>query len=340
MSNQQWGPPPQYQQNLGWGQLPPKPKKRRGAAVVFGILGVLAVLGVAGFAAASYLSKNDEPTVAYPVAIPTLEEPGPVPTAKATTRRPVPTRTTSRPSKPRPTANQVLTVNRLYKTGLQRAVGCRESSGGMATAAKAGAYYRTLKLCLDRAWPRQIVAAGYKFRAPGMLQFSRLANTPCGSTTDQRSFYCPTNHVIYMELSGGIKAYRQDAAFGRAYWTHTVAHEYAHAMQGLTGILAATYELQYDVNKAKQLELNRRMELQASCLGNVFLGTNKGSYPLKGQMYTSWLYVVNYSGDDNAPQGPRDHGSRASHGYWGRRGFANRSPAFCNTFVAAGNKVS
>ncbi|MEU4395048.1 neutral zinc metallopeptidase [Kribbella sp. NPDC023855] len=349
---QYWGP--QHQQPFGWGQLPPPPKKKRGVAVVFGILGGLLVLGVAGVAIASYVQKNDEPTVTRPAVVPTTEGPGPfptptkatlptaVPTATATTRRPtvpVPTRTTP-PPKPQLTANQVVTANRLYKTGAQRAVGCRESKGGLATASKASAYYRTIKLCLDRAWPRHVVAAGYEFRTPGMLVFAGRATSPCGSTTDGRSFYCPSNHVIYMEVSGDMRAYRQLPTFGRALATHTVAHEYGHAVQGMTRILRANYALQYDVSGAKKLELNRRMELQASCLGDVFLGTNKGSYGLNGQLYAQWLYIVNYSGDENARGGPRDHGSRASHGYWARRGFAARNPAFCNTFVAPANKVS
>lgn len=322
-------------------------------AVVLGILGGLLVLGVAGVAIASYLAKSNEPTVTRPTVVQT-EGPGPfptttkaklpttVPTTRTTTRRPtapVPTRTTT-PPKPRLTANQVVTANRLYKTGLQRPVGCRESKAGLGTAAKASAYYRSIKLCLDRAWPRQIVAAGYQFRTPGLLVFAGRATSPCGSTTDNRAFYCPSNHVIYMEISSDMKAYRQNQAFGRAIATHTVAHEYGHAIQGMTRILAANYALQYDVSGAKKLELNRRMELQASCLGDVFLGTNKGSYGLKGQFYAQWLYIVNYSGDENARGGPRDHGSRASHGWWARRGFAARNPASCNTFVAPANRVS
>lgn len=347
---QHWGP--QHQQSFGWGQLPPPPKKR-GVAVVFGILGGLIVLGVAGVTIASYVLKNDEPTVTRPAVVPS-EGPGPFPTTtkatrptagptgRATTRRPtapVPTRTTT-PPKPRLTANQVVTAHRLYKTGVQRPVGCRESKAGLATASKATAYYRSVKQCLDRAWPRQIVASGYQFRTPGLYVFAGRATSPCGSTTDGRSFYCPSNHVIYMEMASDMNFYRQNQAFGRAVATQTVAHEYGHAIQGMTRILAANYALQYDVSGAKKLELNRRMELQASCLGDVFLGANRGSYGLNGQLYAQWLYIVNNSGDENARGGPRDHGRRASHGYWARRGFAARNPAACNTFVAPANRVS
>lgn len=377
MSNQQWGPPPaqqpqyppqqqswgappsqyavppagpgQYsgppgQQGFGWGQLPPqKKKKKRGCAVVVGILGGLLLLGAAGLVIAVNVVRNDRPTVTSPAYSPTsgATQLPPLPTKPTTTRqptRPIPTKTTTRPKPPTP--NQVVTANRIYKTGAQRPMGCRESKAGLSTGAKAGQYYRQLKLCLDRAWQRQIVAAGQKWRAPNMLVFAGNANSPCGRVADGRSFYCQSNHTIYMNSPLHVTFYRTNPAFGRAAATFTVAHEYGHAMQGVLGILSSTYELQYDVGSAKKLELNRRMELQASCLGSVFSGSNKGSYGLKGQLYTEYLYILNTSGDENAPRGPRDHGSRANHGYWARRGFATPNPAFCNTFVAPAGQVS
>jgi len=344
------GPPglPQYQQGFGWGQLPPPPKKKRGGAVVLGILGGLILLGAAGFAIAANVLKNDEPTVTRPAYSPTTRatEPGPFPTARPTaTRQPTrqPTRpvpTKSKPTIEPPTPSQVATANRLYETGVQRPMGCRESKAGLATGTKAGQYYRQIKLCLDRAWPRQIVAAGYRWETPGMYQFAGRANTPCGTTTDGRSFYCPSNHTIYMNSPLHVSFYKSNPTFGRAAATFTVAHEYGHAMQKLTGLLSATYRLQYDVSAAKKLELNRRMELQASCLGSVFVGSNKSSYGVKGQFLTHWLYILDTSGDENARGGPRDHGSRASHGYWGRRGYVARNPAHCNPFVAPARQVS
>ncbi|TCN40837.1 hypothetical protein EV644_105121 [Kribbella orskensis] len=66
--------------------------------------------------------------------------------------------------------------------------------------------------------------------------------------------------------------------------------------------------------------------------------SNRRSYGLTGLLYNQWLYVVNNSGD--VPYLPRDHGSKKSHGFWGRRGFNGRNPAVCNTFAAPGSQVS
>jgi predicted metalloprotease len=349
------GPPPgQYyapqgapgQQGLGWGQLPPQPPKKRSTALaVLLVLGGLAVLGVVGLAVASKILKhNDEPIVTQPVGTATTEplptQTSAPPTAPATTRAPSAPVTTkpSPPRKPALTPSQIVTADRLYKTGLQRAVSCTESKVGLSTVSKATAYYRQIKKCLDRAWPRQVEAAGYRFRPPGLIAWVGAANSPCGNSDRSLSFYCSTNHTIYMDVSDDVGYWRQNKQFARALASHTVAHEYGHAVQYLTGILPAYYAVHYQVGPAKALELNRRMELQASCLGNVFLGTNRGSYGIKGQMYTQWLYIVNNSGDVSYL--PRDHGSRKSHGYWSRRGFTSRKPAMCNTFVAPAAQVS
>lgn len=350
-------PPPQYaapnqyygQPALGWGHVPPPKKKRSAAPVVLGILG-LAVLGVVGFVVISMLGNSDEPTVTRPIVTtqPTSEptDGGPFPTTPAppslppTTRPPsVPVTTRPTPtSKPTPTAAQLVIANPLYRTGVQRAVACTESRVGLSSVSKANSYYQQIKKCLDRAWPRQVQAAGYQFRTPGLVSWVGAANSPCGNSDRSLSFYCSTNHTIYMDVSDDVGYWKQSQSFTRALATHTVAHEYAHAMQQLTRILPAYYNVRYQSSPAKALELNRRMELQASCLGNVFLGANRGPYGIKGSLYTQWLYIVKNSGDISTL--PRDHGSRKNHGYWAQRGFNARSTAVCNTFVAPGAQVS
>ncbi len=299
-----FGGPPQYQQGFGWGQLPPPPKKKRGGAVVLGILGGLILLGAAGFAIAANVLKNDEPTVTRPAYSPTSRatEPGPFPTARPTGRtttrqptrqptRPVPTK--SKPTVEPPTPNQIVTANRLYKTGAQRPMGCRESKAGLATGTKAGQYYRQIKLCLDRAWPRQIVAAGYRWGRPACTSSPAGPTLPCGTTTDGRPFYCPSNHVIYMNSPLHMRllqATRPSAGRPRpSLWRTSTAMRCRADRDPVRDL-----PLQYDVSAAKKLELNRRMELQASCLGSVFLGTNKASYGLKGQFLPQWLYIVTH----------------------------------------------
>jgi predicted metalloprotease len=124
--------------------------------------------------------------------------------------------------------------------------------------------------------------------------------------------------------------------------TYTVAHEFSHHLQQLTGILPAANRLEYEApNRQVELELSRRVELQASCLGTAFMGANKSTYGITGSDLTIYRrYVEAQTGDENNRGGPRDHGARTSHQYWTERGFNTLNSTNCNTFTASASKVS
>jgi predicted metalloprotease len=189
----------------------------------------------------------------------------------------------------------------------------------------------------DSATPPVVLPAGHQFTPPGMMVVNGYASSPCGGSSGRGvSFYCPSNHTIYMDAADDMDFFRQNQPFGRLAATHTVAHEYGHALQGMTGIIRSYNRLYYDApNRAARLEVNRRMELQASCFGNLFLGANKGSYPIRGQFLTLWDYFVSNGSDPR-----RDHGSARNHSYWSKRGFGSRNLAACNTFTAPASRVS
>ncbi|GAA1705791.1 neutral zinc metallopeptidase [Kribbella yunnanensis] len=362
--NQQWGPPPPPQgyyapppqqpqyygpppgaPQYGWGPMPPqqKPPRKRGLAfLVFGLLAVIAAGGVL-IAVKIVQAGNEEaatntpapsrwtpPQRTLPVRTPSM----PV----ATTARPTATKTTPRPLSQTDPLKYVAT-HRLYKSGPMRSVNCKESKGGMRTLSQTATYYKTLMNCLNRAWPRQVSASGARFEAPRLIVFNTQVQSPCGNSDRGLSFYCSSSHGVYMRASNEVANWKTNPGFTRALATHTVAHEYAHAMQESTGIMSAYERVRYNQpTSARRLEMNRRMELQASCLANVFLGANRNSYPLKGESYRNWLYIVNNSGDVD-PRFPADHGTPGSHGYWSRGGFAAHNPSKCNTFSAGPAKV-
>jgi predicted metalloprotease len=275
---------------------------------------------------------GEEPTVAAPPTVTTSVRP--------TTAVPTPTKKTTTTAPPKPVQINPATYNathRLYKTGAMRTVNCKQAKTGPGNGAQASAYFKAIKACLDHAWPRQVAAAGGRFRSPGLVVWGGSVNTPCGSGPG-RSFYCPTTHTIYMESPSVIAFYKQNPTFGRMVGSFTVAHEYGHSVQWMTGLGEAYEKLRYDATTDGQLLLSRRLELQASCLGNVFLGSNRGSYGITGYAYQMWLYDVNNSGD--RPPYPRDHGSTTSHGAWSRAAFASRNPASCNTWSASPARVS
>jgi predicted metalloprotease len=314
---------------------------------------VLAVAGVAALwmwrqvstvTGDDYTSPQPTYTSTYePTEGPTYTTAPPGPTTRPTRTQPV---KTTPPPPPPPSDSDIVTKNRIYKTGVQRSVNCRESGARANSAANARKYYANLIVCLNRAWPRQVALSGRTFAPPRLIAFTGPVSTPCSGNAPS-SFYCSANRTIYMDGATDIKRYRQflsynnrstAMAFLRADMSDTVAHEYGHHLQHLTGILRASSSIQYERSGDAALQMSRRLELQATCLGNVFLGANKGSYGLNGGLFKSqldWLHA--HSGDEYGTV--RDHGSREVVPRWANAGFKTRSPASCNTYVAAATYV-
>lgn len=363
-----WQPAPPPQQSFGWGpsqppyvqygappnpqgppgQWGPPPRRRAGRGLVIGlsIVGVAAV-AILAIAALRVLHSN---TPTYAPVVPTTAgwSPSPVATQPTVTRTSVlPTTRTVRTTSPATTASptspsdqQILIHSRLYSTGVMPSVRCRESPARPTSRSGAIAYYVHLIPCLNAAWAPIVRKAGARFRPPTVLAFAGQMTSPCGSGPPGVSFYCGSNQVIYMKYDADVQWYRQrpdvyNHTSARMWSTFTVAHEYGHHVQNLTGILSAYYNLRYQTDYVRGLELNRRMELQASCFSGVFVGANRATYPVTGTAYKMWLWDVSNTRDPR-----RDHGDSASHSYWSRRAFAARSPGACTLFSAPSRLVA
>jgi predicted metalloprotease len=349
------------QPQFGWGVPPggPQPprKKGGGAKALFVVLGVvvLAVVGLTGFSRA--LKHNDDPYVSEPTpssysyspTYPPSETPAASPTGTVATSRP--TRVTTRPTAPRttttqqpkpgPTDTDLVLRNKLYKAGAMRSVNCKESRSRPSSAAGARANYVTLLRCLNNSWPALVTKAGGRFRPPTVQVFSGTISTPCGSYSDSGPpFYCGSNETIYMNLSEDVGNYNRypeayQKVWARMWMLHQFAHEYGHHVQNLTGILAANHRIRYEApTQAAELEGSRRLELQASCFGDIFIGSNKRTYPVTGEALFQWKWLILHWTDYN-----NDHGDGVNHQYWATRGFNSRNPNICNTFAASAAKV-
>ena len=347
---QQWGPPPPQGPGFGWGSngFPPPKKKSKAGWIILPI--AIVGLAVVGFAVLSSVLKHNgdsdytqpQPTSTAtdgPTEEPTYIATTKAPTAPATTRttQPQPTKTTPPP----PSDTDIVAKNRIYKTGVQKTVDCRESGARATSGTNARKYYNTVLACLVNAWPKQVALAGGRFVPPHLVGFVGTAQSPCGGSSPS-SFYCSSNRTIYMDVNSDLKWYQlylsypnktQAMAWLRAEMTDTVAHEFGHHVQNMTGILAATDNLQYEFSGDKSLEMSRRLEIQATCFGNVFMGANKSSYGMTGLLKSQLDYLHSHQGDEYMSQ--PDHGSRAIIPRWANAGFVTRSPSACNTYTAS-----
>ncbi|WP_112244644.1 neutral zinc metallopeptidase [Kribbella monticola] len=364
-------PGQQLPHGLGWGAPaggPQPPKKGGGAAkailfVVGGLVGVVILLSlVSGYlkhnsssADSPYYVPTTDPSYSPTYDPTSYESPTSAPsqpTTAPTTTEPTSTRpTVTRPTAPRtsstppvkrgPTAYEWVSRNKLYSTGVMASVGCKESRARPSTVAGATANYLQLRSCLSRAWSPYVKRAGGSFRVPNLQTFTGTVQSPCGSMSDTGPpFYCGDNDTIYMNLSqdvGNYNRYTQSYSkvWARMWMLHQFAHEFGHHVQNMTGILQANHDLRYDApNRTVELEMTRRLELQASCFSDVFIGANKRSYPITGQSYVQWKWLI-----ANTTDYGNDHGDADIHNYWALRGFNSRNPGACNTFTAPSGKV-
>ena len=240
----------------------------------------------------------------------------------------------------------IVRYNRLYSTPAITPSKCKEVNVSLRTTAGVVAYDTQLWNCLYAAWAVPLKAAGAAYKVKPKLvihNYSKL-NTNCGVISGGNSYYCGYgNGFIYIPAYTIVNMWKSNPTYARAYATNTIAHEYGHHVQYLTGILNASWARQraFSTNAAR-LEESRRRELQASCLGSAYIGANKRYYPMSGGLYTQWVYLVEHSGDQ--PGYPRDHGSLQNHAFWSKAGFyAASSKTYasrCNTFNATSAYVA
>ncbi len=293
-----------------------------------------AVLAVAVAAVAGVAVTRDEPSVAVE----------PVRTAAAT---PTPTPVVKPVGKPSPSTTIDLSLqglaaaNKLYAAGKVPAVRCVLPANPPETKAELLAYARVMVACMDRAWKPLVdrsQAVLFPVKTVQAYDLKKPAASPeCGDAPKNMDAFYDDGTICFEwpEFSNP-----DEPAWNLVDFQQLIAHEYGHHVQQSTGILATYDAGWWKQPKAAQLENERRLELQASCLGAAFLGANRSTFRLTGERLRMWKSIVRRVGDENNTLKIRDHGSYKSHAYWTTRAFTAANPATCNTFKATPKRVS
>jgi predicted metalloprotease len=244
------------------------------------------------------------------------------------------------------TAWKQVRYNPLYSTPYLGASRCSEPKIALNTQANILKYDQYLLNCLFAVWKTPVSRArgSYTIKPSLVVHSLTQVKTACGTVNYPTSFYCSyKNGTIYIPWKYIAGFWKQNQAFARAYATQTLAHEYGHHVQRQTGILDASWwRQQHMTTSAAQLAESRRRELQAQCLGGVYLGADRAYYPMTGAILTQWKYLVSHSGDMKGY--PRDHGTWTNNSFWSNAGFngdgKGRHAASCQTFAASSTRIA
>jgi predicted metalloprotease len=184
---------------------------------------------------------------------------------------------------------------------------------------------------------------GVSYRPAKTVFFSRAVATGCGdATADVGPFYCPADHLVYIDLSFYDELANRFGAPGEFAQAYVLAHEYGHHVQSLNGISQQIRMLQQrDPGNANRYSVE--LELQADCYAGVWTA-HAGGGPVAHVTQSdiaAGLQAAAAVGDDRLQrQAGRQvnpetwtHGSSAQRQQWFTTGFRSGDPKACGTLT-------
>ncbi|MFD0773033.1 neutral zinc metallopeptidase [Streptomonospora algeriensis] len=290
-----------------------RPRQRLGLGVTLALLTGLTAMGFAAFISVSALSGTTHagPVTGGPRAAPVS---GGAPA-------------------PRDSGTDALTGNPLYGSGEMAKATCPAPRLDPEDPASMEDFLHEITGCLDTAWREQLAGTGVEFQPPSRIYWYTAGQSPCGSfpAAGTAAFYCQANEGLYL----GIQDIVENSAKNEhpEAYTFLLSHEYAHHVQSEAGVLGRFHGVRAaEDSGAVKDELTRRNELQANCLGGLFLGAVADSYPIGSEEHANILADAQRRGD--FASGDRTHGSPDNGRMWTAHGMDRGDPAACNTWEA------
>ncbi|GAA0944412.1 hypothetical protein GCM10009560_58450 [Nonomuraea longicatena] len=315
------------------------------------VLGGVAALAVVLLVGASLLA--DGPRIETPVAIPTYTPPRSTQTDAPTEPTQVPTQVPSaQPSAepttpPKPTLDRSLKTNTVYRVGRLPSLNCRAGDASIYSHGELKALILKTGKCMDRAWGPLLLKQGIPWIPAKYAIAAKRGRGACGdypSPGNMVPYYCPRNHTIYASTSAMSRGNGNSAGYGElVQWNGGIismmAHEYGHHVQNISGLLNAHWSRRLESSsQSGRLGLDRRIELQATCFGGMFMRSVHRSYPISTTNRNRLFWFYSRLGDH--PGYPRDHGSPVNNHRWFRQGWERNHSFQCNTWLASSSATS
>ena len=221
--------------------------------------------------------------------------------------------------------------NPLYRVGELGEVTCTAPELEESDPESMEEFAHSIADCLDAAWSDYFEEAGLEFSSPNRVYWHAPGHSPCGPFPSEgtAAFYCGANEGLYVGVEDIVEASAGNDE-PEAY-TFLLSHEYGHHVQGQSGMLAELHSARARAGEDSEDELTRRNELQANCLGGVFLGASGDSLGHGRSEQQNILDDVERRSDSG---GAHTHGSQENGILWTLHGMDRLNPASCNTWAA------
>lgn len=210
-------------------------------------------------------------------------------------------------------------------------VQCRTLDLGQGRQA-AQTFSRDVLDCLDRAWRPVLERMGVT-PEPASVDLSDTTRTRCGAlppADEALGLYCDADHTIHLPYSRMVEAV--GARHEPAYLA-TLAHEYGHHIQALTGVFDEAGHAMSERDSADD-EVRRRLELQATCFAGMFLDAARETE--LGHWQEGPAVAVR---DFAHWSGVESHGGTRLQQQWASTGFDEGSVGACDTWSASAAEI-
>lgn len=308
---------------------------------------VVVLIAVVGISVGVVSALRDRAPDAGPIptATPTRPPSGrPTPTPRPTPSTPEPTPTPTPTKPPRKEPETGLSKNSLYNLELKRGEGecsikVRRPKPALKNS-KLKPYLEDLVDCMVKVYRKPFAGLGFELSTPKVRPYSGKIEAPCGDLDQDGSpaYYCSANETIYWPVTSDDD--REAFTFARLGYVGLLAHEFGHHLQAETGMFREYSYAWAEASDKKQLELSRRLELQAQCFEGVFLSYAEDSIDLDSDDLYEIREWHSYTGDEDPPSTRKsDHGTSTAQYRWLERGYESTDFGRCNTWKASTKSV-
>ncbi|WP_026927146.1 neutral zinc metallopeptidase [Granulicoccus phenolivorans] len=324
----------------------PVPRPGRGLAVGLSLVVAVAIVILLVTVATPHSAARTEETTPTPSASGSASEPSWQPMVPDV-QLPPGDPTYRADDAPPPADHQQMTAasSRLYNAGFPaNSQSCRTAAGKLPIRTppipddELADHLQQIVNCLVTVNRPALAAQGITLSTPTVVTFRATVTSACG-TQSRNAFYCPDDQSIYVDTLADDPGKKFYATVRNGY-VNLISHEFGHHLQLLAGITADYAQRQAGLDRAGQLELSRRLELQATCFQGVFLGATWRELGVTDADYTD---LMGWFADNNDVEyGEGTHGSAAAMQRWFRAGFNHRLNTYgrCNTWVVAPAEVA
>lgn len=183
------------------------------------------------------------------------------------------------------------------------------------------------------------------YRPVTLVLYKGVTQSACGGASGATGpFYCPGDGKIYLDTAFFTTLSRRLGAGGDFAAAYVVAHEVAHHVQDILGILGDANAARARVGEAASNAISVRVELQADCYAGIWARHADEQFgTLEPGDVAEAMNAAKQIGDDtlqrSAGRVPMPHtfthGTSAERQRWFATGYETGELAACDTFAAA-----